>query len=508
MTTLLTRGQHSGRGGEPDERLVGQLPADESRPAGNWFARHPGWPVSGYLILYPLWWVLGVADYMPILLAFPTIRTMYRWRAHRQRPIKLPPGFALWAMFLIVMILSVTAIGQTAPQTVVSSVSNRLISYGLRGSDYIGVTAVFLYMGNLTEAEFPRRKLAALLGLVGFYAVAGGLLGMADPTFSFTSPLAYVIPQSIQNGNAQLAVLLHPGSSEIQNLLGYAAGRPKAPFDYTNMWGNCLAILLPWLIVAWWSYATTRRQRRWCVIVFAVAMAPLLYSLDRGLWLGVACSLVYLAVRMAARGKLAMLGVFAAVVAIAGVVIIATPIGNVITTRLHNGKSNSVRASLSGIAIQDAISSPIIGYGDTRHELGSTNSIAVGRTQTCKSCGSRSIGGNGQLWMLLVTNGLLGTGLYLGFFGYAVWRFRRDKTPYGMVGILVILLGFVFMISYQAVGPPISFTLLAYVLLWRNDMVMRQEKAAQAAGLDGQPGLGRPSPGVDGGPRVLTAGAT
>jgi O-antigen ligase len=265
---------------------------------------------------------------------------------------------------------------------------------------------------------------------------------------------------------------------------------------------------MPWLFVAWWNYGTSRRQRQWCVIVFVIALAPVLYSLDRGLWLGIACTMVYLAVRFAARGKLAMLGIFCGVVALAGVVIITTPAGNLITSRLQNGKSNAVRGSLSGIAVQDALSSPIIGYGDTRHELGSTNSIVVGRTQNCKSCGSRSIGGNGQLWMLLVTNGLLGTGLYLGFFGYAVWRFRRDKTPYGTVGVLVILLGYVFMVTYQAVGPPISFTLLAFVLLWRNDTVIRQEKADQVTGAEAPDGLGRPGPGLDGGPRVITAGAT
>ena len=513
MTTLLTGARQNGRGREPDGRPYGgQPPEGEVTPAGNWFARHPGWPVTAYLMFYPFWWFLGVSDYMPILLAFPIIRTMYRWRAYRERPIKVPPGFGLWLMFMIVMLLSVLAIGQTAPQTIASPVSNRLVSYALRSADYIGVTAVFLYMGNLTEAEFPRRKLAWLLGLVGIYGIAGGWLGIVDSRFSFTSPLAYLIPQSLQNGNAQLAILLHPGSAQIQTLLGYAEGRPKAPFDYTNMWGNALAILVPWVIVVWWSYARNRRQRRWCVALIALAIPPVLYSLDRGLWVGIACSLVYLAVRLAARGKLAMLGAFAALLAIAGIVLVATPADNLIASRLQHGKSNAVRGSLSSLAFNAAKASPILGYGDTRHELGSVNSIAVGRTQNCKSCGSRSLGGNGQLWMLLVTTGLLGTGLYLAFFAQAAWRYRRDKTPYGMAGVLVILLSYVFMITYQYVGPPISFTLLAYVLLWRNDMAMRQEQAGLAAGPDSQAGAGRPGRSLageaGGGPRVITAGAT
>jgi hypothetical protein len=124
------------------------------------------------------------------------------------------------------------------------------------------------------------------------------------------------------------------------------------------------------------------------------------------------------------------------------------------------------------------LASPFIGYGDTRHEQGSTNSIAVGKTLKCHSCGSRDVGGNGQLWLLMICSGLLGTGLYFGFFAYGAWRYRRDLTPYGMAGVLVILLGFVFAIVYIAVGPPLVFTMLAYALLWKNDRELRQEAIA------------------------------
>ena len=126
------------------------------------------------------------------------------------------------------------------------------------------------------------------------------------------------------------------------------------------------------------------------------------------------------------------------------------------------------------------MSSPFIGYGDTRHELGSTNSIAVGKTAKCHSCGSRDIGGNGQLWMLLITAGFLGAALYCAFFAYGIWRYWRDPTPYGLVGVLVLILSFPFMIVYIAVGPPLIFTMLALALLWKNDRE-RQKEAAEAA---------------------------
>lgn len=492
MTSTLERAGQDGRGSRGPARLTSVLPAGRAKLGQRWFERHPAWPLTAYLAGYPLWWALGLADFMPVVLAVPIAVQMYRWRVNRDRRLRVPPGFALWLLFLIVMLAGVTTLAQTAPDTIVSPASTRLVSFGLRALDYIGCTFMLLYAGNLTEEELPRRRLAWLMGLLGIYTVIGGLAGVADPRFQFTAPIAAVIPRSLQNTNAELQVLLHPGFSEVQGILGHAEGRPKAPFDYTNTWGNCLAILLPWLFVVWWAEGT-RRQRYYLVAVLFVAMISIVYSLDRGLWVGLLVSFCYLAVRAAIRGRLAMLASIFGVIALAGIVIVASPLQGLISQRLQHGKSDQVRSSLSIIATQDAVSSPFIGYGDTRHQQGSTNSIAVGRTLQCPSCGSRDIGGNGQLWLLLICSGFLGTGLYLAFFAYGAWWYWRDTTPYGIAGVLVILLGFVFMIVYQSIGAPLAITMLSYALLWRNERYLRQHAPGSGLYRHGTPGLtGRP----------------
>ena len=117
-----------------------------------------------------------------------------------------------------------------------------------------------------------------------------------------------------------------------------------------------------------------------------------------------------------------------------GVAIVATPLQGLIASRLHHEQSNSIRASLSATAIQDANAAPVIGYGDTRHQQGSASSIAVGPTSDCPECGQYPVGSNGQLYLLLVCTGWAGTGLFLAFFAYLCWRYRHDKTPYGMAG--------------------------------------------------------------------------
>ena len=54
-----------------------------------------------------------------------------------------------------------------------------------------------------------------------------------------------------------------------------------------------------------------------------------------------------------------------------------------------------------------------------------------------------------------------------------MFRFWGDDTPYGLAGVLVLVLTFVFMIAYTAVGAPLGITMLAYALLWRNDRKLR-----------------------------------
>ncbi len=453
---------------------------DRGHPVRRWLASHPGWPVTALLAGYPLWWALGVADFIWFILAVPMAARMLAWHKSGRRRIRAPAGFGIWLLFLIWVLAGLPMLMLTAPGTVDSEISHRLISFAVRAASYGGVTVLLLYVGNLTEREFSRRKLAWLLGLVALYAIGGGIGGVVAPHFQFSSPTLLLIPHSLQ-ANVQIQASMHPGLAQVQNVFGTTGGqgRPKAPFDYTNAWGNSLTILLPWLIVAWWL-AGTRRQRLVSGAAMVIALVPLVYSLNRGVWIGIGLAACYLAVRMAARGKLGLLAAVLAGIAVVGVAVLATPLQGVITQRLQNGKSNDLRATLSAVAIKDGLSSPVLGYGDTRQEIGSPSSIAIGPTAKCGNCGQTPVGGNGQLWLLLICNGIVGAALYLAFFAFGCWRYWRDTSPYGLAGVLILLLSFAYMFTYVAVIAPLGFTMLAYALLWRNDLA-GQPPAAMAA---------------------------
>jgi hypothetical protein len=447
-------------------------------------ASRPAWPVTALLVGYPLWWALGVADFMWVILAIPMLHRMVGWRRHGRR-IQMPPGFVLWAMFLIVAFAGIAELTLNSPGTVASPVSHRLLSYANRNVYYLGVTVLLVYVGNLTERELPRRAVAWMLGLVAVYTVAGGLAGMALPNFEFSSPVLALLPKSVA-ANPFIQASMHPALTQVQNVLGTAGGRPKAPFDYTNTWGNCLVILVPFLLVGRWWYGT-RRSRLFAAGTLIIAVMPLLYSLNRDAWIAVLASAGYLAIRLAARGRVALLGALCAAVGVLALLILLTPLSSVVTGRLHNGKSNDLRANLDSLSVTAGLISPIIGYGDTRQEAGSPASIAIGPSQKCLVCGQLEVGSTGQLWLLLVCDGFVGAALYLAFFAYAVWRYRHDSSPYGFAGLLVLLLSFVFMFAYDATGAPLGFTMVAFGLLWKNDLQRPAVPAAPGEVLRGQP---------------------
>jgi hypothetical protein len=430
-----------------------------------------GWPLIALIMGFPLWWALGLGSFAYTIAAIPMALYLIR-----TRPLRYPPGFALWVLFLVWVVAGFAMLGLTAPGTVPGPASGRLIGYFTRLLGYISITVMLLYVGNLPTRAMSNVRLVRMLGFLGLVTVAGGLLGMAKPSFNFTSPVERLLPASLSE-NSHLQNVVHPAASQLQDVLGYTSARPKAPFEYTNAWGQNLSLLLICLVIGWWVMG--RRWHRW-VAGFALlaAAVPIVYSLNRGLWLGIGLSLAYVAFRVAASGRLAMLGILAGVVAIGGVLFVASSLQTIVEQRLAYGHSNQTRQTASLAAVEAAASSPILGYGTTRYTEGSAQSITAGRSIECPKCGM-VVGGNGQLWLMLISHGFVGAGLYIAFFVTSIWRYRHDRSPYGIGGILALCLALVYMFVYQALPSPLGIYFLIIGLLWRNHMDRSAEAPAR-----------------------------
>jgi hypothetical protein len=425
------------------------------------------WPVTGVLLLYPLWWALGLGVLVFFAAAVPMAIALIRWRASG-RPVRTPPGFLLWLLFLATVLFGLFTLGADPAGTVPGTAQSRLVSYGFRLGGYATLTVLLLYTGNLDRRELPPKRLAALLAWLFAVTVAGGLLGMAAPRFDFTAPVELFLPGHLR-ANSFVQSLVHPSAAQIMDLIGGETPRPGAPWGYTNTWGNNVCLLVGWLLVT----ATTRRTRLVAVALLAVATAPVVYSLNRGLWIGLGAIACYVAVRLALRGRfLALTGVALAGVTL-GAALVVTPLGGVVNARLDDGKSNGVRMYTTERAVEGVLESPLIGFGSTRNTQGGRNSIAVGESSDCGRCGNFTIGGNGQLWQLMFAHGLVGTLSYLGFFAVGLWRFRRDATPVGLAASAAIVASLVAMFWYNALVTPLALTMLAYAALWRNQGVSK-----------------------------------
>ncbi|MGH3360094.1 MAG: O-antigen ligase family protein [Nocardioidaceae bacterium] len=427
----------------------------------------PGWPIRFLLLGFPLWWMLGATSFILILLAIP----MGYWLV-RHRPIVVPPAFGWWLLFLVCVVASGVMLGETAPGTIDGTFMARIPAFVLRLLKYLAATIVMLFVINLSEKDLPTRRLVRMQAVFFVVVVTGGLAGTFFYDVEITSPLELVAPSFI-TANPFASSMLHLSLAQVQGVLGYEAPRPSAPFEFTNTWGNCLSLLMVWFVVFTWAWGGTKR-RALCAAVLAASAIPIIYSLNRGLWIALAVAVLYLCVRAAMRGRVQMILGFACATAVAASVIVMSPLYGVIQERLANPHSNEARMNTSTAAVTAASSSPILGYGSTRAVIGSAQTIAVGRSPSCPQCGNAQVGGAGQLWLLLIAQGFVGLVLYVGFFVRTLWIYRHDHSTTGMAAFLVILLGLVYLPVYGAVGVPLTFNMIAVALLWRQ----RQAAAA------------------------------
>lgn len=425
-----------------------------------------GWEIGAAIAGWPVIWALGLTNF-----AFPLLGIYLGWKLHRRGRVRVPPGFWIWMLFLALVVISAPAIGAHADNTLTNGGAGRYLFAAVRFLNYLGVTMVMLFIGNLTEKELPRIRVVRWIAALGVSTVALGLLAMALPDFGFRTALGYVLPQSLLGGSAQARL------AQVQAILGASAPRPAAPFTYTNAWGNTLSLLLVG-VVLFAVVATARRRRAAAWAVFAISIVPIVYSLNRGVWTGIGLSIVILGVRLAARGRIALVGTLLGLIALAGVVFVATPLGTIVTARLNAGHSNSIRESLAGASIDAARQSPVVGFGTTRLTIGSDVSIAIGNTPDCPKCGNREIGSTGQLWLLLISQGFLGALLYFGFFLRVLWEYRRDASLLGLAASLIVLLEAYYSLFYTALTMPLAVTMAAIGLLWRNDDLRRARGAA------------------------------
>ena len=414
------------------------------------------------LVGYPVWWALGLGA-----LVFPIAAIPMAWHLKQRAHIEVPPWFGLWLLFVGWSLLGAVVLGINAPDTLPTTFAQGLDAYVLRSLQYLGATVVLLYVGNLTEVEVPKLRIVKWLSVLFVVTLGGGFLGLAMPSLQWKSPVELLLPGPLA-ARRGIVSMVHPQVAQIQDVIGMGDPRPNAPFEFTNAWGNNLSILIIWFVI-WAIVYGTARRRLPGLATLAIAVVPIIYSLNRGLWLGLAIAVCYATFRLAIAGRPWLIGVLVGVAAVGIAVLAVTPLGSVVESRADAGHSNQVRSSLAQKSIDGGIASPLIGYGGTRETIGSDESIAIGATVECPRCGNRTIGSTGHAWNVLYSHGFVGLGAFLGFFIGILWRYRRDSSPIAIAAHTIILVQMLYVFVYVGISSTLSLVMISVALLWRSD---------------------------------------
>jgi hypothetical protein len=445
---------------------------------------------------FPLWWALGVANFVFVGFAIPlAIELMTR------RGLRAPRGFGLWLGFLGWMLASAAMLWVDAPGAVPGGGLERLLVFGYRASMYIAATVILLYVLNTPERDLPTRRVVRLLGFMFVVTVCGGMLGVVAPGFSFTSLMEMLLPQRLAS-NGFVNQMVHPAAADVQNVLGYETARPIAPFAFANSWGANFSLYLPFFLLAWLGRGAG--PRRWLApFVLVAGLVPTVYSLNRGLWLALGVGLCYLVWRLAAlggdlpdgedetssrrqrskrqpqdsRGRTApnrgrggwLLPTIVACVVVGALVMTFSPLGRLVYERLNAPHSNDRRADLAALTVRAVLeASPVLGFGSTRDVAGNFTSIAGGATPDCPACAVPPMGTQGQLWLVVFSQGLVGLALFLGFFARRFVAALRDSSPLGIAGGCVLVFFGIELLVYDTFDAPMTTVMITLGLLARQ----------------------------------------
>lgn len=436
-------------------------PASGTRPAPRYL--RPGWPLSVLYLGFPVWWALGLAQviFFAMALAMAVI-------LRRRGPLRVPRGFAPWLLFLVWMLAGALLVRATAPGTEPGGGIGRLANFAVWAGWYVAITIAMLYVVN-TAREVSTQRIVRLLGWMFVVTTSFGVLAVVAPTLEFESPMELVLPHSIVSTNF-VRTLIHPSLSSSSDFLGYVQARPTAPFPYSNAWGNNLALYLPFFVLGWLGRDAGWR-RKVAPFVLVAAIVPIVFSLNRGLWLSLAVAAGYAAVRLAVNGRVRALQALVAAVVVGGIAFASSPLYDTLVLRIETPHSNDRRTGTAETVVSTtAAGSPVVGYGTTRTMQGSFSSLAGGETESCHQCAAPPLGTQGFMWRLVLTTGFGGTVLCLSFFALQFLRRARGPAPLDVATCTVLIVAVLCFFVYDSLGSAMFTALIAIGLMARTDL--------------------------------------
>lgn len=403
-----------------------------------WRLRLPaGWLIYALFLFYPIWWLLGLDGIIwPVLIFLPALKLILRGRGR----VVYPKGFFFWLLFVAWMLLSAIQLEG----------EGRGLAFLYRASLYVSSTAFFLYVYN---SSLPDRTFIKVI--IGFWSLAalGGLLALALPNLSFQAPASHLLSQSLLSNNFVYVLFAKRSLADVQAFLGYPVPRPKTFFPYTNSWGSNVTLLLPFVFVSL-STAKSRLGRFTLVVLIGLFVVPFIFSLNRGAWLSLGMSMLYVVVRLALARRLRTVVNIGIIAIVLIAVIVLSPFDEVFWQRLETPHSNVGRMLLYQEAVERSLESPLFGYGAPRPSENNPNLPSVGT--------------HSQILLVLFSHGIPGLALFVLWWLYAFFQTggRLDVPEIWYHTVLLIVI--VQSAYYELLPMQIHIAMMAAALALRH----------------------------------------
>lgn len=361
---------------------------------------YPGWAYVAMLVGYPLAWMAGLGPAIWLAAAWP----MLLWLTRRRSTLRIPDGFILWVLFLMMAGASVVQVNS----------AGRAATYLLRTGWYVAAGVTLLYLVNQPTVRMIRLIVKSLIFL-WFVGVLFGYAAMLFPRFGWSGPIGSFLPGVITS-NDFVSDLINPRLAEVQNFGSLTLGRPAAPYPYTNSWGSTFAVLVPFVL----AVVQDKRMgfpRPVLLGMLAVSIPPFIVALNRGAWLTLGVGLIYGFVRFARkRQSWKIVKGLAVLLAIGLVLAVVTGLAGSVRGQLdtRSEDSNEARLSIYTETIDAVSDSPIIGYGTPRENPENPDQAPLGT--------------HGQLWFVLFSHGFIAAAMFTLFFVQAFLRYTADTV--------------------------------------------------------------------------------
>ena len=422
-----------------------------------------GWRPYLIFSLLPVWWLLGLSFFQWPLIVAPLVYPLCKTRG-----LKVPRRFGLWLLFIVWTVISATQL----------SSSSRAIAWAWRDSFYIASTILFIFIFNSRERRLPTSSVVNALTVFWIMIVVGGWFGVLFPTVTLASPAEHVFPGSLLH-NTYFYAHVHLQFAEVQHFLGFKEGRPQAFFAYTNAWGSTFAMMTPFALGAL-SMTRSVAWRRVILLTLASSVVPVVFSLDRGLWLSLGAGMIYATIRFATGQNRQVAVRVLTVAALLIAVVAVSPLGALVQGRFSHKTGDTSRLARDQVAQAQITANPILGYGAPQQ--------AVSATHTTKSVGTES-----EVFLLLYSHGVPGLFFIASWLAYTVFRSarRRRGDPPVVMWIHVALLTACLQVPYYELTERMPIIFTAAALLYRR---IAQVEAAAALAPIAAPGATPPRP--------------